>query len=178
MKYFFLLLLLVTKLQAQDTVLVHSKILIADTMSKSNIYEKVKMWSVSSFKYTSGALQLDDKESGLLAYDASASWVSPAAPANMKPGYKSLQYRHKYFFKMQIRIRDGRYKVDFTDVKYESINGEQYVLTNNAKAPFKFLFSKQEKADKEWADAKLTFDNFFDAMTKSMEMFVNQKDSW
>lgn len=166
-------------IHAQDTAIYYTRIKNADGLSKAAIYEKAKLWSVSAFKNTAGALQLDDKESGLLAYDASTSELSPNAPPikSQKEVWKQVPFYHKFNFKFKIQIRDGKYKVDVTDIKYPFFD-ETHTLTSATKAPFKYTFSKQSKTDQEWADVKITFGDFVEKFLTSLELAINKKADW
>lgn len=160
-----------------DTAITFSHINTVKDISKQTIYEKVKLWSVSAFKNVSGALQLDDKESGLLAYDASTQQLSPNAPKT-DVAWKLVEWYHKYTFKFKIQIKDGKYKIDVTDIKFADAAGEYHQLTSSNVAPYKYTFSKQSKADKEWADAKLTFGDFITKLIASLDTEVTKKDDW
>lgn len=176
--FFTLILTSFLKIQAQtDTAITFTHINTVQDISKQIIYERVKLWSVSSFKNVSGALQLDDKESGLLAYDASAQELSPNAPKT-DVTWKLVEWFHKYTFKFKIQIKDGKYKVDITDIKSTDAAGEYHELTLNKIAPYKYTFSKQSKADREWADMKVTFENFISKFFISLDKEITKKDDW
>ena len=160
-----------------DTAITFIFINTVKDISKQTIYEKVKLWSVSAFKNVSGALQLDDKESGLLAYDASTQHLSPNAPKT-DIAWKLVEWNHKYTFKFKIQMKDGKYKIDITDIKFADAAGEYHQLTSSTVAPYKYAFSKQSKADKEWADAKLTIGDFIQKLIESLNAEITKKEDW
>lgn len=165
----------------QDTAVVYTQVLKADSMSKADIYEKVKEWTVTLFENTKSSIQVDDRETGIVAFDASTSALSPAAPPidpnDKKNVYKLLPFYHQFTFKTKIQIKDGRYRVEITNIQFKSMAGE-YSLTSSKKAPYKYAFSKQSKADEEWADAKLTFEKFAADFIASLHKSVTKKSDW
>ena len=160
-----------------DTAITYTHLNIVDSISKQAIYEKVKLWSVNAFKNVSGALQLDDKESGILAYDASTEQLSPNAPKT-DVVWKLVPWYYKYTFKFKIQIKDGKYKIDVTDIKFADAGGEYHILTSTTTAPYKYMFSKQSKTDQEWQDAKLTFSDFSTKLIASLDAEVTKKEDW
>ena len=186
MKYILTILFLVCTLVpfGQDTAITYSQVVKIENVTKDDIYKRIKLWSVSAFEKTKGANQLDDKENGLLAYDASASHISPKCtecpkidPNNTKEIYKNIGYFHDYTFRFKIQIKDGKYKIDVTDIYF--IDGsDKYQLTSAIKAPFKIMFMKQSKMDEQWADAKLTFDDFIKSFLLSLSASVSKNDDF
>lgn len=181
MKYILIVACIVTScftLQAQtDTLITYTHVNTVNDMSKQTIYEKVKLWSASAFENISGALQLDDKESGILAYDASTQQLSPNVPKT-DVAWKLVGWYHKFKFKFKIQIKDGKYKINVTDIKCADAAGVYHLLTSSTIAPYKYAFSKQTRADKEWEDAKLTFGDFNSKFIASLDAHVVKKDDW
>ncbi len=181
MKRSLLLTILITScftLQSQsDTAITFTHINTAKELNKQDIYEKIKLWSTKVFKDISGAMQLDDKESGILAFDASTHLLSPNAP-NSNSILKLAAWYHKYIFKLKIQIKDGKYKLDVNEIKLINYDGDYYQLTSSTSAPYKYIFSKQSKGDKEWGDAKLTFENFCKNLFTSIDEEVAKKEDW
>lgn len=169
---------------SQDTAISYSQVVKVDGVSKDDIYKRIKLWSVSAFEKTKGASQLDDKENGLLAYDASASHFSPKCtecpqidPKNTREIYKNIGYFHSYTFRFKIQIKDGKYKIDVTDINYTE-GSESYRLTSSTKLPYKIAFTKQSKMDEQWADIKLTFDDFIKTFLSSLSTTVSKNDDF
>ena len=80
-----------------DTLITVSHTNTVKEISKQTIYEKVKLWSVNTFENVSDGLQLDDKESGILVYDASTQELSPNAPKT-NVAWKLIDWYYKYTF--------------------------------------------------------------------------------
>lgn len=175
------LFLLCTLAKSQDSILVFAQVKAVDSFNKQQIFEKARLWAISKFEQAQGALQIDDRDAGLLAFDASTSALSPMAPNidinNKKENWKLGEFYHSYTFKLKVQTKDGRYKVEITEVKVRKA-GDYYLLTSNMKAPYKYSFSKQEKADAEWADVKITFAKFADDFFNTLYKDVSKKEDW
>jgi hypothetical protein len=166
---------------SQDSAISHTFIKSADSMTKNAIYEKVKLWIASNYENATPMNQMDDKETGLLAFATSAHTLSPNAPKvkdnSDREMVKLLPYYHDFTFNIKIQIKDGRYKIDFDNIIYVNISSE-YRLTTAIKAPYKYGLSKQSKADAEWADAKISFSHYAANLVESLHSSVIKKDDW
>lgn len=160
---------------AQDTAITFTEVRAIDSMSKATIFEKVKMWSVTAFNKVAGATQMDDKESGILAYDATAT-LNFKEPAKAKNKYY-VGTNYPLTCKITVQVRDGRYRIQMADIKYKWPLGD-IVVNSSEKAPYKYTFGSQSAANLEWANLKTTLSTFANELFASLYQSVSKKDDW
>ncbi|MBV6405537.1 MAG: hypothetical protein GFGODING_02316 [Flavobacteriales bacterium] len=82
----------------------------APGISKSELYNRAREWFVRSFNSAESVLQMDDREAGKLA---GRGWTNIEI--------ESLQaiWQFKLKFLIMIELREGRYKLTFTDIEYQ-----------------------------------------------------------
>ncbi len=147
-----------------------------DSLTKAMIYDKIKLWGVSAFQKVAGAKQLDDKDAGLIAYDATTT-LKDSAMAVKYPGNRPLLTTYTYNFKITVQVKDGKYRVEANDIKVQTAAGK-YTLYDDSKAPYKYMFGTQKAADKEWLSTKQTFSQFINELLNTLDAEVIKKSDW
>jgi hypothetical protein len=99
----------------------------------------------------------------------------------MPDGYNYFCYRGYVKFKLKFQIKDGRYKVDFTNFRHTTINNCAYIaaqgiITTSESTPLTGLGKKFHQ--KVWEELKLRCESYANAMIMNLEKIdYNQKNS-
>jgi hypothetical protein len=161
--------------QRADEPLVYTRVLLIDSSTKGDIYDKALLWCSKSFSDSKGAINVKDKESGIVAgkasiknyykvpgkKDSSASWIFS-----------------DYYFDWLIEVKDGKARFSTKNVAYHDDLGDHPVYINS-KPPGKVMFQKPEKTQMEWDMSKKYFVVYMDAITENLNTDLKQKkDNW
>ena len=164
---------LVTK--SQDSLLVYSRVLKIDSLSKADIYDKALIWCSKSFSDSKGAINVKDKESGIVAGKASIKnyYKVPAKKDSSVSWIFS-----DYIFDWLIEIKDGKARFSTKNIMYHDDAGDHPVYINS-KPPGRVMFQKPDKTQIEWDMSKRYFAIYMDAITESLYTDLKQKsDNW
>lgn len=129
--------------------LAFSKVIKADSVSADGIFVSIKEWLSMEFKRGNDAIELEDKEAGLI--------VAKGNYPYRKKGIMYMWAEGKLVYTINIQIRDGRFKVTLTNFKL--MRGEkQYddafgVLTTEEVFTEKGAGKKQY--NEVWKDTKI-----------------------
>ncbi len=82
----------------------------ADSIKANVLYGNAKLWFADTFKSAKDVIQVDDKESGRVVGKA---WQDIYIKVLGMPSATKL------WFTISVQLKDGRYKVDMYDMKYE-----------------------------------------------------------
>lgn len=110
-KYLALLSILISSLCAAQN-LSYSNVLQVEGKSATDIYNSVKMWSATAFSSAKNSTQVDNAEKCFISF-----------AANIEYRYGSLSmaaYDGWINFVLTIQCRDGRYKVEMTNITHEN----------------------------------------------------------
>ncbi len=171
-KLFILLSILCSSLCAAQN-LSYSTVLQAEGKSAKDIYSSVKMWSAAAFPSVKEATQIDDPEGCFIAYST-----------NIEYRYGSIgmaSYDGWVYFVLIIQCRDGRYKVDMTNIVHQNkpnaINNSQLGTVLADENAYKG-FDKKVASDIIIKIAAL-FDQFCGDLQEAMNIAVSPDgDDW
>ncbi|MCD4768675.1 MAG: DUF4468 domain-containing protein [Bacteroidales bacterium] len=93
----------------------------SDSLNKDEIYLKTLEWFALSFSSSNDVIQLKDKDAGKVI-----------GKGNFMMNYYSRN--PTIFFTITIMIKDGRYKIVITDLKYLDIQGDEFNLESFPKS--------------------------------------------
>lgn len=91
----------------KDGNYMYENIIIADSLTKEELYTKAKVWFVQSFKSPKDVLQMDDKEAGRIIGKGYFSFDYP---------FFVETYTMKVYFTVDITVKDGKYRIQFYDI--------------------------------------------------------------
>lgn len=156
--------------QAQDKPLVlprdengkvlFSEVIQADSMKATTLYGNAKLWFANTFKSAKDVIQVDDKEAGRVVGKA---WQDIYIKVLGMPSQTKL------WFSISVQVKDGRYKIEMYDLKYEQYPSQhdrnpqpqaveswftvESYYKNNGKAR-SINESYKEETEKAWASIK------------------------
>jgi hypothetical protein len=171
--FLFMIIPFVTK--SQDSLLTYSRVLIADSISKTDLYDKALLWCSKSFSDSKGAINMKDKESGIIA--GKASIKNYYKVPGKKDSIASWIFSD-YLFDWLIEVKNGRARFSIKNVAYNDDLGDHPVYINS-KPPRKVMFQKPEKTQMEWDMSKKYFVIYMDAITEGLYAdLMQKKDNW
>jgi len=157
---------LYTGLAAQDTTFRMQKIVIVDSTTKTQLFERARLWMNDYYKSSKDVLQVSDKESGELVGKPIMNISYPLTEL----GHTSKVPVH-VDYTVRIIVKDGKYKVE----AYNFYNKEYFGLfTASDKCPVKFMFTKKSKSDKSWQDCKKNIAAEFEDIAISLASYMSQ----
>lgn len=160
--------------QRTDNPLTYSRILTTDSILKGDIYDKALIWCSKAFSDSKSAINVKDKESGLIA--GKASIKNYYKVPGKKDSVASWIFSD-YIFDWLIEVKDGKARFSTKNVAYYDDLGSHPVYINS-KPPGKVLFQKPEKTQMEWDMSKKYFVLYMDAITEGLYSDLKQKDNW
>lgn len=172
-----LCLLTVVKLTGQQQAvdpLIYSRVLTVDSATKSAIYDKALIWCSKSFSDSKDAINVKDKESGIVA--GKASIKNYYKVPGKKDSVASWLFSD-YVFDWLIEVKDGKARFSTKNVAYFDELGNHPVYINS-KPPTRVMFQKPEKTQIEWDMSKKYFVMYMDAITDNLNSDLKQKDNW
>lgn len=140
--------------QIKDSAITYSKVIQVDSVNKDMLFQKGRQWFNDAFKSSKDVLQINDKESGELAGKGFM---------NIPYKYPALGTKFNYdvdvFFKVNIWVKDGRYKYEFTHFDavtkpYPNASAPFGLLTSAAECPIKWSMVSKKNMNKMWDEVK------------------------
>jgi hypothetical protein len=175
---FVLVLLIAVKSKGQqqsDEPLIYSRVLTLDSITKGDIYDKALIWCSKSFSDSKDAINVKEKESGIIA--GKASIKNYYKVPGKKDSVASWIFSD-YAFDWLIEIKDGKARFTTKNVAYHDDLGDHPVYVNS-KPPGKVMFQKPEKTQMEWDMSKKYFVTYMDAITETLYSDLRKKnDNW
>lgn len=173
----FLLLSVKSKAQQQTAgePLIYSRVLSLDSVNKDDIYDRALIWCSKSFTDSKGAINMKDKESGLIA-----------GKALVKNYYKIPRKRDSvdcflfvdYYFDWLIEVKDSKARLSLKNIEVEE-NNINFPVTNSNTPPIKIMFQSPEKQQLIWGLSKKSFVRYMDAITEDLYSDLKKKsDNW
>lgn len=109
----------------------YSEVVTVTHNTKSELFNKAKMWAALYYKDAKEVIQIQDEENGIMVLNGSTEtgWMG-------KPGYIS--------YTLTIKFKDSRYKIDLTNFSYYS-DGSGNVHLDSAVAFRKSLTKNMNK---------------------------------
>lgn len=171
------ILLTYVKLKAQqgsNDPLTYSRILTLDSISKNDIYDRSLVWCSKSFNDSKSAINVKDKESGIIA--GKASIKNYYKVPGKKDSVLSFIFSD-YIFDWLIEVKEGKARFSLKNIAYTDDIGNHPVYVNS-KPPGKVLFQKPEKTQMEWDMSKKYFVIYMDAITDNLYTDLTKKSDW
>jgi len=161
--------------QQTDAPLLYSRVLTVDSATKSDIYDKALVWCSKSFSDSKSAINVKEKEGGIIAGKASIKNIYKV------PGKKDSVASwifSDYIFDWLIEVKDGKARYSIKNVAYHDDLGDHAVYVNS-KPPGKVMFQKPDKTQMEWDMSKKYFLIYMDAITEALYSDLKKKtDNW
>jgi hypothetical protein len=160
--------------QREDDPLVYSRVLIVDSLSKGDIYDRSLIWCSKSFSDSKGAINVKDKESGIVAGKAS---LKNYYKIPRKKDSADCFYFVDYFFDWLIEIKDNKARLSLKNIQV-SESDIDYPVTTSINPPVKIYFQSPEKQQMIWDLSKKSFLRYMDAVADNLYSDLKQKDTW
>jgi len=163
---------------SQDSLLTYTRILKADSISASNIYDKAMVWCGERFTSSKDAIRVSDKAGGIIS-----------GKGQIKNDYKIPTKKDSvisnvytpFYFNWTMEIKDGKLRVKVYEVEYvrDVMNTDmRYPVLISGKPPIDILFMKSSKVQMEWDMAKKYFIANLDILMNGLEYSIKKKDDW
>lgn len=171
-------LLIMVKLTGQvkaNEPFTYSRVLTLDSISRGDIYDKALIWCSKVFSDSKGAINVKDKESGIVA-----------GKASLKNYYKIPRKKDSvdcflfvdYFFDWLIEVKDNKARLGLKNIEVED-SDINYPVTNSVNPPVKIYFQSPEKQQLIWDLSKKSFLRYMDAITENLYSDLKKKnDNW
>lgn len=160
---------------SQDIPLIYSRVLIADSVSKNDLFDKALIWCSKSFNESKSAINVKDKESGIIAGRGS---IDNYYKIPRKKDSVMCYFFTDYKFDWLIEIKDGKARFSLKNIKVTETERE-YLATTSVNPPVKIMFQSPEKNQLIWALSKRSFIRYIDAITDNLYFDLKQKkDNW
>ncbi|HEY9196678.1 MAG TPA: DUF4468 domain-containing protein [Mucilaginibacter sp.] len=159
---------------SQDSALIYAKVIIIDSTDKSDIYDRALLWCSKSFNESKAAINVKEKESGIVAGKASITNIYKVP--GKKDSIASWVFSD-YVFDWAIEVKDGKARFTAKNVAYHDDSGNHPVYINS-KPPNKVMFQKPEKTQIEWDMSKKYFIVYMDGLAESLKADLTHKDNW
>lgn len=166
--------LLSIAVNAQGDPLVYSRVLTLDSVSKSDLFDKALIWCSKSFNDSKSAINVKEKESGIIAGKATID--SYYKIPRRKDSVSSTAYTN-YLFDWLIEVKESKVRFSLKNIIVKEYGGD-YPVTINGRYPIKFAFLSEEKNKQVWDLAKAAFVRNIDALTNSLYSDLNKRDNW
>lgn len=156
---------------AQEKI-AYSKVIKADSVSSEGIFVSIKEWLSMEFKKGNNAIELEDKEAGLIVANASMPYKYSKGGINYAWAKGSVEY------KINIQTRDNRFKITITNflLKCPNNGGEKMGILTKAEESNYTAWGKKVY-NEVWNDLKLASTVMAESWFKSFETidFSNYK---
>jgi len=147
-----------------------SQVIEVPNKTKDEIFDKIKLWLVESFKDFNSVSQMDDKSTGVFILKPSMKFVS-ANP-------KAQQYWDGFLdYTMKIIVKDNKFKVDLNNFNHKAsdkINSVgMKVNTSLGLITDKEIFGSKNKYDNLiWSELKNNVKTYSEKMIDSIKNYV------
>jgi hypothetical protein len=169
---FAFLLLFPFCVNAQDTLISYSGVVMVDSVSKNELFLRGRQWFNETFKSSKDVLQINDKETGELAGKGIIF-----LPLHMKY-LGDREYIFNEEFSANVWVKDDKYKFEFKNFNvYYPPNEVLGTLTSAKECPQKFGLNSQKKTDELWESAKQQTDLHVRVFITSLQNAMQQKKS-
>lgn len=172
-----LILLITVKCLGQgkaDEPMVYSRILSIDSLTRGDIYDRSLIWCSKSFSDSKGAINVKDKESGIIA---GKGMIKNYYKIPKKKDSVACLFFIDYFFDWLIEIKDNKARLSLKNIQVNESNID-YPVTTNVNPPMKIYFQSPEKQQMIWDLSKKSFVRYMDAVTDNLYSDLKQKDNW
>ena len=115
-------------------------------LAKNNIYDQTVIWMAESFKSSKAVVEIKDKELGVIVGNASVN--ANISIAKWLPPVYNL-----FTFKIKIEIKDGKFRMTFSNVKMVTDGFEKPIEDTNRASNEKILTAEFHKI----ADSLVTY---------------------
>jgi len=153
-----------------DGKITYTDVVKVDSVSKDELYNRAKRWFVDNYNSSKDVIQLDDKENGeIIAKGFFEEFWQVTAYSGMNVNV---------WQKIQIQIKDGRYKYEITDfrIKY-FVSASQYTAATNIDNS---LEEWNIKRVKNCQRILVKIDDYIKSLILSLDlaMKIESDDSW
>lgn len=166
--------------QGKDTLITYTKVIQVDSAGKDILFQRGRQWFNDAFKSSKDVLQINDKESGELAGKGfmNIPYKYPALGAK-------FNYDVDVYFKVNIWVKDGRYKYEFTHFDavtkpYPNASAPFGLLTSSTECPIKWSMVSKKNMNKMWEEVKGKVDGnikvLITALNSTMDNNVSKAD--
>jgi len=165
---FSLLVLCSLQLKAQEP-LSFEQVITVDSVGKDKIYSVIKEW-FALHGNSKEALEVDDRSTGVIVANLSTDYF--------KSGFWYTSYTGYIFYKVNIQVRDGRYKITITnfehDTKVKSVSRLGLITTGE----YNKISINKSYDIKVWADLKEKSKEISDKLFVQFENLKFKSDNW
>jgi hypothetical protein len=140
---------------AQDKLVFTEVVTVDSTLKKNDLFNSAREWLNKTFTSGKDVSQIVDKESGEISGKGFIEFVS-------KYFNCSARISGKIWFTVNIYLKDGKYKYEFSDFRHEGSSSMQYgpislgLITNSSEYPYDDLLPITPRSwyTKRWIEIK------------------------
>lgn len=161
---------------AQNKPLTYSTVLQADSLTKTQIFDKALVWCAEVFENSNFAIRVKERDAGLIA-GAAYMAIKYMVPRKKDSTIGFMFY--KYYFDWKIEAKDGKARFSIENVETETSN-EKFAVTDATVPDIKYGKSIMERATIEYGLSKKTFLMVMEDIGQELAAEINKakKDSW
>lgn len=177
MKYLMIAVLCTVTLsiKAQPQPITYTRTMQIDSSAKSDLFDKALIWCSKSFTDSKGAINVKDKESGLIA---GKGLVKNYYKIPRKKDSVDCLLFTDYYFDWLIEVKDSKARFSLKNIEVEE-NDINFPVTNSANPPIKIMFQSLEKQQMIWDLSKKSFIRYMDAIAENLYSDLKNKiDNW
>lgn len=167
-------LLISTFCYSQNEPLTISNIIQIEDIKKDSIFYYTMLWCSESFKDSKNAINVTDKEAGLIA--GKATYISKYKIPRKKDSVDGYTFS-RYSFDWRIEIKDNKLKYTIINPSINlSLNStpEYYPVYLNSTCPVVYLFISKKKTDIEWNIANDYFAKNITYLFGTIKDYINK----
>ena len=175
----FMLLSIMGKAQDSLSYITYSKVFIADLITKQQIYDRAMIWFSKAFVDSKGAINVKEKESGIIAGKATYKNMYKSAPKKKKDSTEGIMF-YNYKFDWLFEVKEGKARISITQINVKDLVEEKYypVIMKDS-APYKILFQFKAVTDTEYLLSKKYFVRNMDLLMASInEAILKKEENW
>lgn len=143
-----------------------TKVVKIDSVSKDDLFDRAQIWFANAFNDANEVVQVENREKGVIIGKGSAEYFG-----------KDKYYNGWIKYNIEIRIKDGRYKIDMNNIHHDGYNMDIGSITGKNYPNFKAPGSTKRFRQREWDNLKsvstVLFRNFvfssFRELSQSIE---------
>src|SRR5690606_17454969 len=83
----------------------------------ADLYTRAKLWFTETYNSSKDVIQMDDKEAGVIV---------GKGLSKLYIDFKSVQVPANMLYTVKVYLKDGRYKYEITDIRYENEPKAEY----------------------------------------------------
>ena len=153
----------------KDSLLTYSAVVMVDSATKTQLFERARLWFADYFVSSKAVLEIIDKENGELV-------GRPILTCNYE--FKILGTKKNYPLDVNVMIRvkvkDGKYKYEVYDL-YDKTYFGTWVTSDVC--PKEIEMVRKSKADDMWMSAKKGMNVKVNELASSLNSYMNKKGS-